>query len=42
MDTNDSDADSVEDSEAWSAEVRFTSASYQAKKMTLLLFINRE
>ena len=31
-----------EDPEAWSVEVHFTNANYQAKKMTLLLFINRE
>ncbi|RPD65607.1 DNA binding protein [Lentinus tigrinus ALCF2SS1-7] len=39
-DDEDEDDDMGEDSEAWSAEAHFTNASYQAKKMTLLLFIN--
>lgn len=30
------------DAESWKAEVVFTSASYQAKKSSFLLFINRE
>ena len=31
-----------QDPETWSAEAHFTSANYQAKKMILLLFINRK
>ena len=38
----DSDDDDDEESEAWNAEAHFTNANYQAKKMVLLLFINRE
>ena len=42
MDTSDGEDGANDDAEAWSAEARFTGASYQAKKMVLLLFINRE
>ncbi|KAH9941321.1 DNA binding protein [Epithele typhae] len=37
MDAFDEESD---DDEAWNAEIRFTNASYQAKKTALLLFIN--
>ena len=40
--SQDSDDDDDEESEAWKAEAHFTNANYQAKKMVLLLFINRE
>ncbi|RDX54602.1 DNA binding protein [Lentinus brumalis] len=40
LDGEDEDEDMSEDTEAWSAEAHFTNANYQAKKMTLLLFIN--
>ncbi len=42
LDGEDEDEDMSEDTEAWSAEAHFTNANYQAKKMTLLLFINRK
>ncbi|KAI9063549.1 DNA mismatch repair protein MutL [Trametes sanguinea] len=35
-----SDEEDPDGNESWSAEVQFTNANYQAKKMTLLLFIN--
>ncbi|OSD08103.1 DNA mismatch repair protein MutL [Trametes coccinea BRFM310] len=35
-----SDEEDLDSNESWSAEVQFTNANYQAKKMTLLLFIN--
>ncbi|KAL7284130.1 hypothetical protein ACG7TL_001411 [Trametes sanguinea] len=35
-----SDEEDPDSNESWSAEVQFTNANYQAKKMTLLLFIN--
>jgi DNA mismatch repair protein MLH1 len=31
----------VADRESWTAEVHFTNANYQSKKMIFLLFINR-
>lgn len=34
--------DDDEGSSSWDAEVHFTNANYQAKKMVLLLFINRK
>ncbi|KAI0360593.1 DNA mismatch repair protein MutL [Trametes cingulata] len=37
---NASDDDDDTGDESWSAEAHFTNANYQAKKMTLLLFIN--
>lgn len=37
----DSDDDDDPDPESWNAEAHFTNANYQAKKMVLLLFINR-
>lgn len=40
MQTSDDEDD--EDAETWNAEAHFTNANYQAKKMTFLLFINRE
>lgn len=43
MDTSDDEEMGDEEaSETWSAEAHFTSANYQAKKMVLLLFINRK
>lgn len=39
---DEEDADGVPQSSSWSAEAHFTNAHYQAKKMVLLLFINRE
>jgi DNA mismatch repair protein MLH1 len=35
------DRGDADDAEFWSAEVHFTNANYQAKKMVFLLFINR-
>ena len=35
------DSDDDSDPESWNAEAHFTNANYQAKKMVLLLFINR-
>ncbi|KAH9896948.1 DNA mismatch repair protein MutL [Cubamyces lactineus] len=35
-----SDEDAVEEENSWSADAYFTNANYQAKRMTLLLFIN--
>lgn len=37
-----SDDEDVDVDDSWSAEAHFTNANYQAKKMTFLLFINRE
>ena len=37
MESDDDDSDP----ESWNAEAHFTNANYQAKKMVLLLFINR-
>ena len=42
MATDDVDDDDSEAIEAWKAEAHFTNANYQAKKMSLLLFINRK
>lgn len=39
--TTDDEDEDAEDAEAWSAEAHFTNASFQSKKMVLLLFINR-
>ncbi|KAI0336867.1 DNA mismatch repair protein MutL [Cubamyces sp. BRFM 1775] len=39
--SGDSSDEDVADENSWSAEAYFTNANYQAKKMTLLLFINR-
>lgn len=39
----DEDSDSRdEDASSWNAELYFTNANYQAKKMVFLLFINRK
>lgn len=37
-----SDDEDVDVDDSWNAEAHFTNANYQAKKMTFLLFINRE
>ena len=37
----DEDEEPDGDSESWNAELYFTNANYQAKKMVFLLFINR-